>query len=318
VILSGAMESAGDETSSSVVTPREPAAGDVCIGCGYSLEGLSSSDVCPECGESAARSLEGSGLVYSTEGYVRRLQVWMRVEYVLSLSPIWGAAVALVGSWVWAVVAMAFASTSHEPDIAAYFGSIFMCVIAFSQVASSIAMWMTARSKERLKDPVSRRIGRFVMWTAAPAPFVVATPVLYYIVFQDKLPGEGIVTDWLLLTLGMFLARFVGWTTLMGRIAARVPAPRLARRIRVLRWAAPAGLACSGTLMSLDAAWVILPAMLAASIAYIALIGSLCGGLRDVRMAQRARPGSRSEGVDGAGDGVASERSGPASSLPER
>jgi hypothetical protein len=44
-----------------------------CLACGYNLRGLSPSSVCPECGSSVARSLQGNLLRFSGAEYLRQL-----------------------------------------------------------------------------------------------------------------------------------------------------------------------------------------------------------------------------------------------------
>jgi hypothetical protein len=188
-----------------------------CIRCGYSLRGLNSSGVCPECGTPVERSLRGDLLAYSDPLYVQKLFNGTRTIM---------ASLLLL---IVCVVAVAFSATAGVGPLAVLAGLGMLA----STIAFLVGWWMlTTPDAGQLSTNKGERPRQIVRSTLL---VIVATALLSFVIRAIPAPGTQVLGG--LLTLLNYVAMAVGFYAGMLYVrwlAPRIPNPKAWRRAKVL------------------------------------------------------------------------------------
>jgi hypothetical protein len=264
------MEPPPDSTPPSLLTDDRP-----CLTCGYSLRGLTTADVCPECATPVARSLRGDLLRYSSGEYVATLHRGV----VLIQASVVGYFLILIGLPIAGIIG-AIATGSASLRIAASSPTIMTGLSTLVGLGSILGWWMfSARDPalgERDEGATARVVVRTTIMVQALATVVqraVGTP------FGSPGSGPSAVIDILgaLVGLASMISVVVWWFAAMRyirRLAPRIPSERILRRANLLTWLFPVLLilVCLGWLVDF--------------ILYYNLLERIRRDLRSIRVAQ--------------------------------
>lgn len=148
-----------------------------CLKCGYNLRGLSSQQICPECGEPAAQTIRGDWLEFSDPKWVRRLACGMRcIIWTIFGTPFLSFAILVIGERpfvaimvsayivaFWLITSPEPGRTDAEPGLGlrriARYGSIFGVLMA-------CLLGMAGLGDTRITSTMKAAPGSVFVWAA--------------------------------------------------------------------------------------------------------------------------------------------------------
>ncbi|HWL95290.1 MAG TPA: protein kinase [Phycisphaerae bacterium] len=199
--------------------PRMPSTGTIpCVKCDYDLRGLEVQSKCPECDTAVADSAGDDRLVFASPRWLRRIR--------LGLTILWGsAALAMV------LISLPFLFMEMgiypSDSVVEWLG---MTICFGLPAAFSVGVWLSTS-----REPGGHRGGRVRMYAVLARVAILISAVTPIFLYSAKLlQGRSIVTATIVAALCAIIlfGGVAGFGLFLTRLLARIPAPKLARRLR--------------------------------------------------------------------------------------